>query len=218
MRIIIVLIVAIALISCKDETVVSEISGVVYQNCEKVPFAFAEVALVVNKGQSFSEPIIIGGDVSDANGLFKFNYELEENEKGTANLILVNPQGYENLASNLELSKDYNLSLVEENIASLIVNLSGNRNFGANDTLYMALSTGLAETYIINPNNGYIDTIKAFAENTVNTQSTVKFMFGYGLKDFERSKAAFAADTFWRHRNVNLTGCNQFDILDLVLN
>lgn len=212
------IILVICLISCEDDAVVTEISGIVYDDCSGTPKSYAEVAYLVNAGQSFSEPILIAGDVTDANGYFKFNYELGENENGTANLILVNPNGFNTLVSGLELKKDYYLTLANNNIASLVINLSGTRVFGPNDTLYMGLPTGFEDTYVVQPTSGHIDTLFAAVENSIVAPTSSTLMFGFGLTDFQRSKAAFAADTVYRHRSVNLSGCNQYNVLNLVLN
>ncbi len=205
--------------ACDNETVVSEINGVIYTNCSYSPLAFGEVALKVNPGQSFSEPLIIGGDAADANGIFKFTYELEENEKGKADLILVQSTGFQTLVSNLQLSKDYNLSLFKDNTASVQINLSGTRSFAMNDTLFMGLSTNDDESFVVQPNQGIIDTLRSLALNPIISQSSSVLYYGIGSTDFQKAKEALSIqDSSYNHMSLNLTGCNQMDLVDLVIN
>lgn len=217
MRIIIVLIVAIALISCKDETVVSEISGTIYSDCNLQANSYSEVALKVNPGNSFSEPIIIGGDEADGNGYFKFNYELNENEEGTADLILVGPSGYINLATNLKLQSDYSLYLFAKNEATVVVNLLGNRVFSNSDTLFLSLSSNLVKSQVIAPQNGFIDTLTSLSLNPIETSTSTVLLYGIGSSDYQRSLDSLNSGKFYNHINLELSGCIQNDLVDLTI-
>lgn len=218
MRVLSLIAILFALISCEDETVVSEISGTIYSNCSLQPRSFSEVALKINAGQSFSEPLIIGADQADANGVFVFTYELNESEKGTADLILVQPSGFINLATNLSLQKDYNMALVENNTATLIVNLSGTRTFSQTDTLYLALSSNLIRSEVIGPQNGAIDTLYAEVLNPITTKSAVKLIYGIGASDYQRSLDSLNAGKTYNHLSFELTGCFENDFVDLGIN
>lgn len=209
----------LGLASCQEETIVSQVTGTLYQDCSGNGLPFAEVAFKTNVGGSFTEPIIIGANSTNANGNFHFTYELDENDVGTADLILTTSNGYSNLIQNLPLSKDHQLVLFIDNESRLFVNLSGTRVYSATDTLFMALSNNNDVSFVVQPQVGYIDTLKAKTPNLYQSQASGTFYYGVGKADFDKSKEALGiADSTYNHININFSGCVANDLLNLVIN
>ena len=63
-------------------------------NCS-TPVSFSEIALKANVGNNFGDPIILGSAISGENGYFELTYELEKEDKGNGDLILITAQGFE---------------------------------------------------------------------------------------------------------------------------
>ncbi len=205
--------------SCSEETIVSEIKGNIYLDCSYAALEGAEISLKANAGASFSEPLIIGGDIADRNGAFQFTYELEDNERGTGDLILTQSTGFITLLEQIELNRDFKFSLFYENTAHAFIDLSGTRVFGPADTLFMALEANNVVSYVVQPNPGRIDTLSASLSNRIDGRQLNTLYYGIGSADFALSKEAFGiADSTYNHLPVNLTGCLANDLVDLIIN
>lgn len=214
-----IIILLASLIACAEETIVNEISGTIYLDCSYAPFAGAEISLKANPGESFSEPLILGGGIADQNGGFQFTYELQENEKGNGDLILTTASGFKTVLQGLRLNRDLRLAVFNQNTAHVYVNLSGTRVYAATDTLFLGLQGTEQVEFSVQPQNGRIDTLSALIPNKYDGPSSGILYYGIGSASFALAKEALSIpDSSFNHLNVSLSGCLQNDLVDLVIN
>src|SRR5690554_323660 len=151
-------VVAISAIACKRETSLHTIQGNLKSDCSQA-MVNAEVALKSLGGSINSETLIIGSAITNESGNFQFTYELEEDEEGTAELILLKESGYSTLISGITLGSNLQLKLFLTNLATVYINLGGSRQLSATDTLYYGISEFDAEFNKVQVNSGRVDTI-----------------------------------------------------------
>jgi hypothetical protein len=211
--------ISLILFSCNEETQINEIKGLIYSDCNNTPLKYAEIALRSNVSNGFSDRKIIGAGISDVNGKFQFTYELDEEATGNADLILVTPDGYIDLLGSLTANLDHNLTLYYPNQAEIQVNLSGTKVYSISDTLFIGVSSGIEELYLIQPTLGGIGTLHSSISNQYNTTKLETFYYGIGSYNFGLSKEALnIQDSSFNHINLNLIGCSQNELVDLVIN
>ena len=208
------------LVSCKEDTVVSQISGVVYYNCSNTPYPHAEVALKTQLSDNgFNVEYIIGGAMANQSGQYNFTYELDAELSGKVQLILLKDPGFTTAFSDLEINKDYTLNLFVENTSTIIVNRTGTKVFAATDSLYVASDIDQNPSITVQPLTGYIDTIYANIPNQYNSSENATFIYGIGYADFLLAKEALGiADSAYNHQAMILDGCLKPTIVDLVIN
>jgi|TARA_B110000503_G_C7168073_1_gene422868 hypothetical protein len=203
--------------SCKESTRVNLVSGTVYQDCNE-PLPNTEIALKSNVGESFNAPIILGSGVTAADGTLSFTYELDEEDIGTGSLLLVKSTGFETLIDNVTLNKDFNLELFRNDISQLIVELSGTRVYGSNDTLFYGITSDAVTYQKIQPSNGAIDTIQipSSSPNTNDVSETI--YYGVGTDSFIRAKAsASISDSTFNKLSILLNGCGSVTTANLLI-
>ncbi len=180
--------------ACKNDTVVSEITGKVYYDCGRSPYGFAEVALKTEPSGSFGDPIILGGAVANAGGQFSFNYELDDEESGNASLILVQESGFRTLLTEIKLKEDLYEEFVLSSSASATINLSGTRVFTATDTLYFSSNLSAKKSFVVQPSSGIIGNFNFDINQTSQTNIDLRFIYGIGLSDFNLAKTGLGND------------------------
>ncbi|MBL1145658.1 MAG: hypothetical protein D8M25_12050 [Bacteroidetes bacterium] len=205
--------------ACSDETIVNEVSGTIYKNCDNSTYGYAEIALKTNRGGSFSDPIILGGDVANGDGYFQFTYELKESEKGTAELILSNPDGYTVLLDDLPLNRDIKTNIYIENKSPVSIKLSGSRVFQITDTLFIGVKNTSIKEQVVQPTNGVIATLKINVPNEYKSTTQKTIYYGVGTSDFQKSKDALSIpDSVYQHVSLQLKGCDVSEQVDLTIN
>lgn len=218
MRIWIVFAVLFSLLSCEEETSVNLIKGTLYKDCE-TPLANSEVALKTNIGGSFGEPFILASGRSDQNGNFSFTYELELDDKGNGDLLLIKPDGFKTLIKGLKLNVDYQLQLFENNQSELAINLSGGRVFDPTDTLYYGESRSNQELFKVAPENGSLDTLKVEVPNRLEGKTSLTLYYGIGLSDLKIAREALLIeDSSYNHRTFDIGDCENAVEYELVIN
>ncbi|MDA9313072.1 hypothetical protein N9Q47_05715, partial [Vicingaceae bacterium] len=170
--------------SCKESARVNLVSGKVFQDCN-LPLPNTEIALKSNIGGSFNASIILGSGVTAADGTLRFTYELDEADLGTGSILLVKSTGFETLIDNVNLNQDVNLDLFRNDVSELIVELSGARVYGANDTLFYAITLQK-----VTPVIGVIDTIQVPNSSPNSNDVSEKIYYGVGSESFNRAKAS----------------------------
>lgn len=211
------LLISILLFSCKEETRVNTVEGFLYQDCG-FPLGGTEVAFKANQGGSFTEPLIFATDVCEPNGYFRFTYELEEDKTGTADLIIVENEGYTTVLQDIPLNRDQQLTARRVNESPIIFTYTGQRVFQPTDTLFYGVQAGI-ETYVVQPLVGFKDTLYSRLPNTINPKRWVAFYFGAGRNDFNLSKEAFSIqDSSYNHVWLEVEGCGDIEQFDLRIN
>lgn len=206
------------LFSCKEETVVSTVSGQVFQNCNKVA-ANKEIALKVNSGGSFSEPIILASAVTNSSGYFQMNYELEETETGTADLIQLNAAGYYDLIQNIPLKKDKTYRLYAENTALVKLSLAGLKNWTTFDTLFYQIALDGQEKKMVNPTIGVLDSFYIKVPNLEESGTFTWLSYGVGEFDFKMAlKASSIQDSIYQNIGLLLEGCSMKEQVEITIN
>ena len=209
----------IVLFACREETRVNMVSGTLFQDCES-RLANAEVALKANIGVDFGEPIILGTAVTNGSGEFNFTYELEEDDKGSADLLLIKTKSFETLIQDVKLNIDQRLVLFRNNKSSVVVNLLGSKVFVPADTLFYGVSRNNLETFKVQPNNGTLDTLMLSVPNLPTGDTTAAtFYYGVGTSDFQKAKKALSInDSSYQHIPLLLKGCNESNVAEMTLN
>ncbi len=206
--------VILILSSCKEETRVNHVEGFLYYSCGE-PLSDAEVAFKANSGSSFTEPLILATDVTEPNGYFNFTYELEEDKKGNADLILVESTGYTTLIEALAINEDHVLDAYVNNETSVTFTYTGAKPLTANDTLYYGIQGGV-ESYKVQADTGYSNVVKTKLPSTLNPKKWVAFYFGVGLAEFNLSKEALSIeDSTYNHRWMQVSGCGDSKSINL---
>lgn len=207
------------LFACREETQVNMISGTLYQDCEnRLPNA--EVALKANIGVDFGDPIILGTAVTNSSGQFSFAYELEEDDKGTGDLLLIKTRSFETIISSIKLNIDQQLVLYRGNQSPIQVNLAGNKVFSATDTLFYGINKKGIEAFKVQPSNGVLDTLIISIPNleSSNTYDDI-FYFGVGSADFQLAKEAISIqDSSYQNIPLMLKPCAKSEGVEMVLN
>jgi hypothetical protein len=204
--------------ACQEDTVVTSISGNVYSDCN-TPIANGEVAYKVNAGGSYSDPIIIASAITNSSGYFQFTYELEEDESGTADLILIEKEGYQTFIQGLELKKDKSLSLYLENTSTITVKLSGTKSWTGTDTLFYGLNPAGYENDTMPTANGSLDPIQVQVPNLYKSASTYTFYYGVGEADFKIAKSALTDENSnYQNISLSLEGCSQNEQVEMTIN
>lgn len=211
-------VVAISAIACKRETSLHTIQGNLKSDCSQA-MVNAEVALKSLGGSINSETLIIGSAITNESGNFQFTYELEEDEEGTAELILLKESGYSTLISGITLGSNLQLKLFLTNLATVYINLDGSRQLSATDTLYYGISEFDAEFNKVQVNSGRIDTVQFEIPNTLSNQSERVLYFGIGRADFQKAKEAVSIeDSSYQHVPFQARGCFGVNEVDIELN
>jgi len=207
------------LTSCKENTRVNLVTGIVYQDCTS-PLANVEIALKSKVGGSFNGPIILGSGITTADGTLRFTYELDEEDLGTGSLLFVKPTGFEVLIDNVDLNQDLiSLDLFRNDLSQLIIQLSGSKLFGINDTLYYGLTHNEGSFFNVQPTSGVLDTIAAVSSAPNTNEVTEYFYYGIGSNDFMRAKAsASISDSTFNKQAALLNGCGSETLVNLVIN
>ena len=204
--------------SCKESTRVNLVSGKVFQDCN-LPLPNTEIALKSNIGGSFNASIILGSGVTAADGTLRFTYELDEADLGTGSILLVKSTGFETLIDNVNLNQDVNLDLFRNDVSELIVELSGARVYGANDTLFYAVTGGAITLQKVTPVIGVIDTIQVPNSSPNSNDVSEKIYYGVGSESFNRAKAsASISDSSYNKVNLLLSGCGSTTTANLLIN
>ena len=208
-----------ALFACREETRVNMVSGTLYQDCEN-RLSNTEVALKANIGVDFGDPIILGTAVTNASGQFSFAYELEEDDEGTGDLLLIKTNSFETIISDIKLNIDQQLELYRNNQTSIKVNLAGNLVFSATDTLFYGINKKAVEEFKVQPSNGVIDTIIISVPNLEQGKTfDAVFYFGLGSADFQLAKEALSIqDSSYQHIPLMLKPCAKSESVEMVLN
>jgi hypothetical protein len=167
---------------------------------------------------SFNEPIILASAITDQNGYFQFSYELDEIESGSADLIRPNNQGFVTLIENIELKKDKNLTLYAQNQSTMILSLTGNRAWSAQDTLYYHISYNNQDFFKVQPSIGPLDTFYISVPNLENTGAFTWLNYGIGRQDFMRSKiASTIQDSTYQNIGLLLEGCSALEQVEIAI-
>lgn len=213
------LVLLLVFFSCREETRVNMVSGTLFQDCE-TRLANTEVALKANIGVDFGDPIILGTATTNSAGQFNFTYELEEDDEGSADLLLIKTKSFETLLSNMKLNIDQRLVIFRENKATVVISLSGSKAFTSTDTLYYGLSRNELEAFKVEPVNGVLDTFILSVPNLEAGNATEAILYyGVGTSDFQKAKEALSAsDSSSQHVSLMLKGCNQPNEAEIVLN
>lgn len=208
----------LAFYACDKEATIHTIQGNLKRDCTQ-PLTNAEVALKTAGGSISTEPLILGSAITSTNGNFQFTYELEENEDGSAELILINKSGYQSLIAELKLGTNLQLKLFEQNTSNTVLTLSGSRQFGSTDTLYYAVDQTADYYSAVQPANGTIDTLNYQIPNSLSNQSEVVFYYGIGLTDFLKAEEALSiTDSVYQHLTFQSKGCFGTDEVNLEIN
>jgi len=209
----------VLLFACREETRVNMISGTLYQDCGS-RLANAELALKANIGVDFGDPIILGTAVTNGSGQFSFAYELEEDDEGTGDLLLIKTKSFETIISAIKLNIDQKLVLYRNNQSSIQVNLAGNLVFSATDTLFYGINKEGSETYKVQPANGVLDTLVVQVPNLKPSDTTKSvFYYGVGSEDFKLAKEAISIkDSSYQNIRLLLEGCSAAESVEMVLN
>jgi len=202
------LLVLLFLTACQKESIISEISGTLYSDCQQT-FSGAEIGLKSSGLSGNNEPLILGSAITNADGSFTFTYELEENEGGNADLILFQKTGYETIIENLPLKRNLKLQLYLKNKVTVVLNFLANQPLLANDTLFYGIANFNVDTFKIQPQNGVLDTIVQAVSNTINNSIPTTIYYGVGTADFLKSKeAAGIQDSVYQNISLILKGCS----------
>lgn len=202
---------SIVLISCTEKTKVNLVSGTLFNNCTDV-LPNSEIALKANVSGSFTEPIILGSAISDSQGNFNFTYELEEEDNGTGNIILVQQNGFETIVENIELNENRSFNIYRSNSTEVAIKAIGNRVFSSSDTLFYGFTNTNSELSLIQPvNNSFIDTIQISSTINLSEEQSTILYYGVGTADFNLSKEATTIqDSVFQNVTVVLGGCGEF--------
>jgi hypothetical protein len=208
------------LLACTDETVISQVSGQLYTDCNQAAAQGVEIAFKVNpSSRSFSEPIILASTVTDQNGYFQFSYELEESEMGNADLIQVQADGVQTLIQELELQKDHQLNLYANNISTLVLTQTGNRTLGPQDTLFVQLSYNGQEYFYVQAAKGVFDTLYLAVPNPKTNGTNTWINYGVGRQDLLKSiEASNIQDSAYKNVFKRLEGCSEQEEASLWVN
>lgn len=210
------LLLLLLLAACKEETRVSTVEGFLFNDCS-FPLAGTEVAFKANRGGAFAEEIILASNVCDANGYFRFTYELEEDKVGSANLIMVESEGFTTVLQQIPLNKDQQLRAFKNNATPVIFKLTGTKVFLPTDTFYYGIQNG-PELSVIQPSIGFSDTLYTKFGNVLGQDRWIAFYFGFGKNNFQLSKEALSIqDSLFQNVYVNVSGCDDLEAFDLFL-
>lgn len=203
----------VALNSCTEKTNVNLVNGTLFQDCEN-RLAGLEIALKTNAGGSFNNQLILGSAISDANGSFNFTYELEEDDQGTGDLILIKSTGFESLIEGITLNENFSATLYRNKVSTIALNLSGNRVYTANDSLFYGIEGNTEEYFKVQPTVGVLDTLQSNALTINNNDLPVQLYYGLGRADFEKAKM----DTSFNNIDIILKGCGNISTATIEIN
>ncbi len=209
----------LSIFSCREGTQVNVINGTLFQDCStRIPNA--EIALKANIGANFGEPIILGTSITNDQGAFNLTYNLDEDDEGTADLLLINSVGFETLISSIKLNINQDLVLFRVNESNLLVNLDGTKVYGVLDTLFYGISYTSLESFKVQPSVGLIDTLNFLVPNyTAGSNLETTFYYGIGNADFELSKEAVEiSDSSYQNIPLIIYGCSAIDSVTMVIN
>ena len=206
------------LVSCQEETRVNSFSGRLYSNCNSTRSS-SEVALKTNTGESFSEQILLGGAITDANGYFNFTYELEERDKGTGDIILINEQGFQTILTSVPVNMDNSLNIYINNLATLYLDLSGGRVWQVTDTLFYGIDDAGNISSTIQPSNGRIDTLFKSVIQKYEGSTEATFFYGIGRDNLNQAIDSLSnPKSSFQNFPIELEGCNNIEQIDLIIN
>lgn len=187
MRAFSILLLLCSIIACEENTRVNLISGRLLQDCSN-PLADVELALKSNIGGDFQNAFILGIGMSTTDGSFMLNYELDEEDIGTADLLLILKDSFEVLIQDLEINRDIDLTLHRNNYSLLLINISSNRQLTANDTLYIDGDGFTEPIIVIQPPDTLIQEIRI--PNKIEGVSSASLHYGLGKREFQLAKEA----------------------------
>lgn len=208
----------VGLFSCTEDTQVNLISGRLFEDCN-TPAGSSEIALKANVGSSFGDPILLGSGITQANGVFNFTYELEEDDQGTADIILITNRGFETLISGIDVNENIELTLYRRDTGQVVIQLTGSKMFDLDDTLFYGLTLTGEEKFVVQPANGIIDTFYYSKRNTANNKITAKVYFGDTKVDFDLARVATTTNgNNFQNRFLIASGCSPIDTILLPIN
>ena len=207
-------------ISCEEDTQVNRVRGTLLNDCTN-PLGSVEIALKANVGASFSDPLILASTFTGTDGVFDFTYELEEEDQGTADLILIREKGFETLLEGLSLNMDHQLILRLNNLSQVIINIFVDRTLTPTDTLFYAFENEDEIFTEIMPTNALVlDSVFTKVANLDGTAAVfTRIYYGLGTSELQLSKEALSIqDSIFQHAFVNLSGCGDRDTTFFLIN
>ncbi len=209
-----------SLLGCKNDTVISKISGTLYLNCNN-PAVNLEVGLKTIGVNGNSESLILGSAITNTNGEFNFTYEVDDKDAGEVELILFQNQGYSTIIKNLPLKRDLGLeNLYMASSTSLILTLGGEYQFTANDTLFYGISNPSTISYQLMPENGTLDTLLFNFDAIINGNTLPLIVcYGIGQSDYNKSlEAANITDSSYQNIELKLLPCTTIEVDSIIIN
>lgn len=209
-----------SLLGCKNDTVISKISGTLYLNCNN-PAVNLEVGLKTIGVNGNSESLILGSAITNTNGEFNFTYEVDDKDAGEVELILFQNQGYSTIIKNLPLKRDLGLeNLYMASSSSLILTLGGEYQFTANDTLFYGISNPSTISYQLMPENGTLDTLLFNFDAIINGNTLPLIVcYGIGQSDYNKSlEAANITDSSYQNIELKLLPCTTIEVDSIIIN
>ena len=204
-------------VSCKEETKVNTVEGFLYNDCT-APASGREVGFKANAEASFNEPIILATAVCNSSGYFRFTYELEEDKSGSADLIVVEDVGFTTALVDIPLNKDQDLDAYIVNQTPIHFTLTGTKVYQPTDTFYYGVQYG-EEKFEVQPDSGYMGLLHSRLPNTIAPSRWVAFYYGIGSADFAKAKESIGIqDSVYNFRYLQVTGCDDSENFDLVIN
>jgi hypothetical protein len=212
------LVFSITLIACTEKTQVNTVRGTLFNNCNsRLPYN--EVVLKANIGESFGDPIILASGISNQDGGFDLSYELEEEDKGTAAVLLLSDNGYMTLLEEMKLNQDQELVLYKNlEQLSIVVQLAGTKVWNSGDTLFLGAHPAGPESFVVQPTNGVIDTLIYPTYNTRSGTNTITLYYGVGSADFRKSEEElFIADSTYQHIEFTSAVCAGDNVVSVII-
>lgn len=204
------------IIACTEKTQVNVIQGQLFESCNTA-IGGVEIALKANEGSGFNNPIILGSDVTNADGTFSFTYELEEDESGSGSILMIKKRGFKTLISSIELNESLNLNLYNRDTVNLSIELQGSRIYTANDTLFYAYN-GLPTTYFVSPpQNGILANLVLGLAPIVNSVIEPQVYYGIGKVNFNQAKQLTGTAGATQSIAIGITPCFLTDTTRIVI-
>lgn len=200
--------VLIFLFSCQEDSSINKISGRVYSDCQN-PLANAQIGLKSSAISGTNDPLILTSAITDEDGTFEMTYEVEKNDKGTAELIWLKKEGYATIVKNIPLRETLNLNVYLNNQSTIYFNLKLDSALQPTDTLYYGISGFEVDTFRIQPMAGALDTLILDVPNKIEGGTMATVYYGIGTNDFQLSKEASSLqDSIYQNIPLNLEGCS----------
>ena len=202
--------------SCSDKTQINLVSGKLFEECEVV-LASQEIAIKANVG-GFSGPVILGSGISKPDGTYNFTYELDEENSGTGEFILVTTQGFTTIVQGVPLNEDISFDHYKKDTIQITVVLEGSRIYTASDTLFFGYN-GTGEEYsVVEPVNGDLISIQSSLSGEFGNTAPLRVYYGVGEVEFTEAKNQTANETAVRNIDLSITPCNLMDTARIEIN